>query len=53
METQSALIPNSFQMPNLFTDRLMHLLKPEEFLVLSYATRRIYGFRKRQDRRAG
>ncbi len=43
-------IPNSFQTPNDYVDRFMHLLTPEEWMVLSYTVRRIFGFNKRQDR---
>ena len=46
----SAFIPNSFQTPNAYIDRVMHLLTPEEFKVLIYAVRRILGFQKRRDR---
>lgn len=41
---------NTFRTPNLYVDRLMAFLTPEEFVVLTYATRRIYGFQKLQDR---
>jgi len=43
-------IPNSFQTPNDYVDRYMAFLTPEEFKVLVYAVRRIFGFQKRQDR---
>jgi hypothetical protein len=46
----SKIIPNSFQTPNYYVDVLMELLTPEEFKVLSYASRRIFGFQKRKDR---
>jgi len=46
----SNFIPNSFQTPNVYIDAVMPLLLPHEFVVLSYAVRRIYGFNKRQDR---
>lgn len=46
----SDLIPNSYQTPNAYVDRFMFLLTPEEWKVLSYAARRIFGFQKRQDR---
>lgn len=48
--TQKTFIPNSFQTPNVYVDKLMGLLTPEEFVVLIYAIRRILGFQKRQDR---
>jgi hypothetical protein len=47
---REGLLPNSYQTPNLYVDRLMALLTPEEWKVLSYASRRIFGFQKRQDR---
>ena len=43
-------VPNSFQTPNDYVDKLMHLLTNPEFRCLIYATRRILGFNKRQDR---
>jgi len=46
----SDFVPNSFQHPNLYVDGYMHLLTGEEFKVLTYAVRRIFGFNKRQDR---
>ncbi len=47
---QPSMLPNSFQVPNLYVDRAMHLLTPEEWVVLTYAARRIFGFGKRRDR---
>src|SRR4051812_8154904 len=44
------LVPGSFQTPNWYADELMHLLTPEEWMVLSYAVRRIFGFGKEDDR---
>ena len=48
----SDFIPNSYQTPNAYVDRFMHLLTAEEWKVLSYTARRIFGFRKvnHQDR---
>lgn len=46
----SDFIPNSFQTPNDYVDQFMSLLTPEEWVVLSYTVRRIFGFQKRQDR---
>lgn len=43
-------IPNSYQTPNIYVDKFMAYLTPEEWMVLSYFVRRIIGFRKRQDR---
>lgn len=40
----TAIIPNTFQHPNVFVDRLMALLTPEENIVLTFAVRRILGF---------
>ena len=49
-EAKETFIPNSFQTPNGYVDRFMAYLTPEEFKVLIYAVRRIFGFQKRQDR---
>lgn len=50
---KSAMIPNSFQTPNALVDRLMPLLTGEEYKVLSFAIRHIYGWRdKLYDRKA-
>lgn len=38
------IIPNSFQMPNVFVDKLMSLLTSEEWKVLCFAVRRILGY---------
>lgn len=43
-------IPNSFQTPNDYVDRFLHLLTPEEWKVLGYSIRRIFGFNKTSDR---
>lgn len=48
--SSNEFIPNSFQVPNAYIDRFMALLEPEEFCVLIYAARRIFGFQKRSDR---
>src|SRR5262245_9191416 len=45
----SKVIPNSFQTPNLYIDRLMPLLTDPELRILIYMTRRIIGFHKRED----
>lgn len=47
---KSTFVPNSFQTPNGYVDDLMPFLTGEEYKVLIYATRRILGFQKRQDR---
>lgn len=47
---QEHFIPNSFQTPNAFVDKLMPYLTSDEWKVLTYAMRRIFGFNKRQDR---
>lgn len=47
---KSSFVPNSFQTPNGYVDDLMPYLTGEEYKVLIYATRRILGFQKRQDR---
>lgn len=49
----SGILPNCFQSPNDHVDRAMHLLTPEEFVVLSYATRHILGWQDKIDDREG
>lgn len=49
MNMAENFIPNSFQTPNSYVDDFMHYLTPEEYKVLIYAARRIFGFNKRQD----
>jgi len=46
----SLLIPNSFQTPNIYIDRYMHLLTDSELRVLFYTIRRTFGFQKVSDR---
>jgi hypothetical protein len=46
----SDFVPNSYQTPNGYSDKCMAFLTPEEWKVLSYFCRRIFGFNKRQDR---
>lgn len=46
----SKIIPNSFQTPNAYVDEYLAYLTPEEFVVLIYMDRRIFGFHKGQDR---
>ena len=48
--TKSSFVPNAFQTPNGYVDSVMPYLTGEEYKVLIYATRRILGFQKRQDR---
>jgi hypothetical protein len=48
--TSRQFIPNSFQIPNIYVDVFMSLLTPEEFKVLIYFARRIFGSKKIQDR---
>jgi len=43
-------IPNSFLTPNAYVDKCEAFVTPEEWKVLSYFCRRIFGFNKRQDR---
>jgi hypothetical protein len=50
MSKESSYVPNSFQTPNGYVDDIMPFLTGEEYKVLIYATRRILGFQKRQDR---
>jgi hypothetical protein len=42
----NAVIPNTFQHPNIFVDRLMYYLSPVENIILTFAVRRILGFQK-------
>jgi hypothetical protein len=37
-------IPNSYQTPNFYIDCVMHLLQPQEFVVLMFAAREILGW---------
>jgi hypothetical protein len=48
-QKRSSFVPNSFQTPNAYVDEFLSYLSGEEYKVLSYATRRILGFQKRQD----
>lgn len=45
-EAGNAILPNTFQHPNIFIDRLMYYLSPEENTVLTFAVRRILGFQE-------
>lgn len=47
---KNGFIPNSFQTPNLFIDRVMPLLELSEFAVLMFAARHILGWDDVQDR---
>lgn len=47
---KSDFIPNSFQLPDAYSDLVMPWLTGEEWKVLSYLCRRIFGFRKQSDR---
>lgn len=40
----TSFIPNSFSTPNGFVDRLLGLVTPEEWVVLSFITRHIFGW---------
>jgi DnaD/phage-associated family protein len=42
----NSILPNTFQHPNIFIDRLMYFLTPEENTVLTFAIRRILGFQE-------
>jgi hypothetical protein len=41
----TSFVPNSFCTPNAFVDKVMFLLTPEEWVVLSYVCRHILGWR--------
>lgn len=49
----TGIIPNCFQTPNDHIDRAMHLLTPQEYVVLAYATRHILGWQDKIDDREG
>jgi hypothetical protein len=49
--SQNTCIPNSFQTPNFFIDRLMGLLESDEYVVLAFATRHIFGWKDSIDSR--
>lgn len=50
MEDKRKYIPNSFQTPNVYIDEYLHILSGNEYKVLSYMMRRIFGFHKNRDR---
>lgn len=50
MNPDSKFIPNSYSTPNAYVDQYMAFLTSDEWKVLSYMVRRIFGFQKRQDR---
>jgi hypothetical protein len=49
----SGIVPNSFQYPNIFIDRLQYLLTPEENTVLTKAIREILGWAGKIETRQG
>jgi hypothetical protein len=49
-DTHSRFMPNTFQLPNVYIDVLLPLLTSEEWRVLCYLARRIFGFDKDSDR---
>jgi len=51
MTQKNEFIPNSFQVPNILVDRVMPLLKPEEYVALSFAVRHILGWEDKIARR--
>ena len=44
------IVPNSYQKPNLYTDKLMRFLTGDEWKTLDYALRRTFGFQREMDR---
>jgi len=44
------MVPNSYQKPNLYTDRLMRFLTGDEWKTLDYALRRTFGWNRERDR---
>jgi len=49
----SKILPNTFMSFNLYVDVAMELLTPEEYTVLSYATRHILGWQDKVNKRRG
>lgn len=43
----NSFIPNSYSTPNDFVDQLMHLLQPNEWVVLSFICRHIFGWQNK------
>lgn len=52
-EQESKIVPNSFQTPNAYVDEAMHLLTPEEYVVLSFIDRHILGWQEKVMERKG
>lgn len=50
---KTSFVPNTYSTPNAFVDQLMHLLEPEEYVVLSYICRHILGWQDKIARRIG
>ena len=44
------IVPNSYQKPNLYTDKLMRFLTGDEWKTMDYALRRTFGFQRDKDR---
>lgn len=44
------LIPNSFQVPNIFVDKLLPYLKPSDTKIILFICRKTYGWQKSIDR---
>ena len=49
-ERPRLLLPNTFQTPNLYIDKVYPLLGHQEQALLIYACRRIFGWQKTTDR---
>jgi hypothetical protein len=43
----NVIVPNSYQTPNVYVDKLMYYLTPNEWKVLSYACRSILGWQNK------
>lgn len=52
-EAESKIVPNSFQTPNAYVDEAMHLLTPEECIVLFFIDRHILGWQEKVMERKG
>lgn len=51
MTIQSQFLPNSFQVPNIVIDNVMHQLSSTQFKLYMFVYRHTYGFRDNTDRK--
>lgn len=47
----TSFVPNSYCTPNAFVDKIMHLLEPKEWVVLSFVCRHIFGWKDKIESR--